>query len=433
MSEKRILEATNYLNIQGWMVTKLHLKGSQLLIYAVIYGFSQDGEGWFHGSRAYLAEWCSSDLGTVTRNLSKMVEDGLLLRDDRNESSGLCNRYRVNPACLEFLYPQEQDEKSAASEVQRKKEIEEAEGQENRKLENQKDVRQLNEMSHAFCDHYKGVGKMPTPLPEDKKSFAPEAQNTGGWHFAKGGMAFCQGGSGILPHDNKDNNKAISNSLSLFSSIPEEKNGIDPKPKFYEVPGTDDEGSCKLKNASLQKNEEEYRELLRTLPATAISPVEKQKRLTEALKSVIGYEQLRASHQSDLEGLNLLKDIVGTLIHEVYLCQSGTIRFGRRENDTRLVQTEFSHLTGEQVESVLENLKQIEKEPRNVVSYLLTSLYRSLHSQTYQKAARKYSEEKGRQPPLNQFKNFTPREYDYKQLEQELFQAQILGEGEELP
>ena len=121
MSEKRILEATNYLNIQGWMVTKLHLKGSQLLIYAVIYGFSQDGEGWFHGSRAYLAEWCSSDLGTVTRNLSKMVEDGLLLRDDRNGSSGLCNRYRVNPACLEFLYPQEQDEKSAAPEVQREK------------------------------------------------------------------------------------------------------------------------------------------------------------------------------------------------------------------------------------------------------------------------------------------------------------------------
>ena len=82
---------------------------------------------------------------------------------------------------------------------------------------------------------------------------------------------------------------------------------------------------------------------------------------------------------------------------------------------------------------MLENLKRIEKEPRNVVSYLLTSLYRSLHSQTYQKAARKYSEEKGRQSPLNQFKNFTPREYDYKQLEQELFRAQILGEGEELP
>ena len=108
----------------------------------------------------------------------------------------------MNPACLEFLYPQEQDEKSAAPEVQREKEIEEAEGQENRKLENQKDVRQLNEMSHAFCDYYKGVGILPTPLPEDKKSVAPEAQNTGGRHFAKGGVAFCQRGSGILPHDN---------------------------------------------------------------------------------------------------------------------------------------------------------------------------------------------------------------------------------------
>lgn len=32
----------SYLTIQDWMVTDLHLKGNELLAYALIYGFSQD-------------------------------------------------------------------------------------------------------------------------------------------------------------------------------------------------------------------------------------------------------------------------------------------------------------------------------------------------------------------------------------------------------
>ena len=103
MSELKVLKATNYLNIQGWKVTELQLKGNQLLIYAVIYGFSQDEEGWFHGSRAYIAEWCSIDQRNVTSNLAKLVNDGLILKDARNEDTGLCNRYRVNPDRLGFL------------------------------------------------------------------------------------------------------------------------------------------------------------------------------------------------------------------------------------------------------------------------------------------------------------------------------------------
>lgn len=31
----------NYLVIQGWMITELKLKGNELLIYAIIYGFSR--------------------------------------------------------------------------------------------------------------------------------------------------------------------------------------------------------------------------------------------------------------------------------------------------------------------------------------------------------------------------------------------------------
>ena len=47
----------NYISISGWMVTRLGLKGNELLVYAIIYGFSQDDETMFTGSLQYLADW----------------------------------------------------------------------------------------------------------------------------------------------------------------------------------------------------------------------------------------------------------------------------------------------------------------------------------------------------------------------------------------
>jgi hypothetical protein len=39
----------NYVVIQGWMLSKLQLKGNDLLIYAIIYGFSQNVDCKFTG------------------------------------------------------------------------------------------------------------------------------------------------------------------------------------------------------------------------------------------------------------------------------------------------------------------------------------------------------------------------------------------------
>ena len=38
------IKRSNFVIIQGWMITDLKLKGNQLMIFAAIYGFSQDGE-----------------------------------------------------------------------------------------------------------------------------------------------------------------------------------------------------------------------------------------------------------------------------------------------------------------------------------------------------------------------------------------------------
>lgn len=84
-----------YVNIQSFMVNELHLSGNALIIYAVIYGFSQDGGSWFTGSRSYLAAWCQASKSTVSRNLETLCADGLIERRERTESGVLLVDYRV--------------------------------------------------------------------------------------------------------------------------------------------------------------------------------------------------------------------------------------------------------------------------------------------------------------------------------------------------
>lgn len=78
----------NFIAIQGWMRTKLNLKGNELLIYALIYGFSQDGESRFKGTRKYIADWCGCSPNTVDRALSSLVNKGLLAKYPHTDELG---------------------------------------------------------------------------------------------------------------------------------------------------------------------------------------------------------------------------------------------------------------------------------------------------------------------------------------------------------
>lgn len=98
----------NFVTIQGWMRTKLGLKGNELLAYAVIYGFSQTDGAKFTGSRKYLAEWCGCAMATIDRTLNSLVDKGLISRTSYVTKHG----YRaVEYAAME---PTHVDEPSAA-------------------------------------------------------------------------------------------------------------------------------------------------------------------------------------------------------------------------------------------------------------------------------------------------------------------------------
>lgn len=50
---------TNFYTVFGWMLNVLELKGNELSIFAIIYGYSQDGESEFDGSISYLQSFAN--------------------------------------------------------------------------------------------------------------------------------------------------------------------------------------------------------------------------------------------------------------------------------------------------------------------------------------------------------------------------------------
>ena len=84
----------NYIVIQGWMRNDLNLKGNELLVYAVIYGFSQKENQWFEGSRQYLADWAGATRQGIDKNLKSLLEKGLIEKQENiiNNVKFVCYR-----------------------------------------------------------------------------------------------------------------------------------------------------------------------------------------------------------------------------------------------------------------------------------------------------------------------------------------------------
>lgn len=83
MSKANRIKNTNFINIQGFMCNQLKLTDNKLLVYALIYGFSQDGESWFTGSLEYIAQWIGKDRKNIyPRYLKPLVDENLLEKKD---------------------------------------------------------------------------------------------------------------------------------------------------------------------------------------------------------------------------------------------------------------------------------------------------------------------------------------------------------------
>ena len=75
------------------MVTDLKLKGNDLFLFALIYGFCQNREAVFTGSLDYLCQWTNTSERTVQNVLNRLIDAGLIVKYSRQ---GETNAIKIN-------------------------------------------------------------------------------------------------------------------------------------------------------------------------------------------------------------------------------------------------------------------------------------------------------------------------------------------------
>ena len=86
----------NFILINAWMVTKLKLKGNELILYALIYGFSQDGQSQFSGSIKYICDWLGCTKNTAKKAINGLLEKEYIFKDTIEQNNLTFNKYKVN-------------------------------------------------------------------------------------------------------------------------------------------------------------------------------------------------------------------------------------------------------------------------------------------------------------------------------------------------
>jgi len=82
----------SYITIQGWMIENLDLKGNELILFAVIYGFSQNLNSEYKGSLTYISKGLKLSRRSVISLLKKLIEKDLIIKIEN--SSG--NSFKYN-------------------------------------------------------------------------------------------------------------------------------------------------------------------------------------------------------------------------------------------------------------------------------------------------------------------------------------------------
>ena len=92
---EKILVNENCFAVYGWMVNRLRLKGNELMIYAIIYGFTQVEVGEYSLGYNYLVEWTGASKNTVIRSVNSLVSKGYISKTTKEINNVLFNNYRA--------------------------------------------------------------------------------------------------------------------------------------------------------------------------------------------------------------------------------------------------------------------------------------------------------------------------------------------------
>ncbi len=77
------LRENGFFTVQAFMIKRLHLKGNELMVYAIIHGFSQTENQYFTGSLDYLSSWIGgASKTTIMKSLNNLINKGLLTKEE---------------------------------------------------------------------------------------------------------------------------------------------------------------------------------------------------------------------------------------------------------------------------------------------------------------------------------------------------------------
>lgn len=76
------MKDSDYITILSPMVSKLNLSGNNLIVFALIHGFTKDGEHEFTGSIEYISKWTNISRQSVILTLKALTDAGFINKKD---------------------------------------------------------------------------------------------------------------------------------------------------------------------------------------------------------------------------------------------------------------------------------------------------------------------------------------------------------------
>lgn len=102
MSNGSKVKNENSFIVHGWMLNELKLSGNSLMVYAIIFGFSQDGESYFTGSRKYLCDFIGATKPTIDKAINELIERNYIFKYSEKRNDIVYNKYQANLNILNF-------------------------------------------------------------------------------------------------------------------------------------------------------------------------------------------------------------------------------------------------------------------------------------------------------------------------------------------
>lgn len=327
-----------YFSVHSFMIRDLGLRDSRLLVYAVIYGFSNDGEKTFYGTLDLLSKCIGKGKTATWEAVKRLIDDGFILVEKGEKFEH--KEYVVNPEKLKFLSLRSKikalDECIANSKLSKTDSEPQNFCDRVSKTDSEapKSCDRVSEIDSEASKSCSRVSETDSEYPKtcsrisktDSESFNYSQQGTQDGQNSHTRMLNshtevsenkCEGIGILLPgyrnpyaevsetdnnnkHNNKHNNKCISNLYISADAEREERKNNDLK-RIFDFSNTDPDAARSYLSALAkpQKRDREYNENIENKSKSVESKAENNTQSRP--RNIEGFKSLRAASDEEFE------------------------------------------------------------------------------------------------------------------------------------